>query len=231
MNGNLYLCAMLISYTEENYLKAIFSLSRVYNEQEVSTNQISEHLKNKAASVTDMLKRLSDKKLIDYKPYRGVKLTEKGKKTAVKVIRKHRLWEVFLVEKLNFKWDEVHDIAEQLEHINSDELIEKLDNFLGRPKADPHGDPIPDASGKFYASKSVPLSGAPHKSVLIVTGVNDHSKEFLQYLSNSGIKLGDHLKIETSNNYDQSIRIKINNKQALFLSEKAASNILVEVRS
>jgi DtxR family transcriptional regulator, Mn-dependent transcriptional regulator len=222
---------MLISYTEENYLKAIFSLSRVYNEQEVSTNQISEHLKNKAASVTDMLKRLADKKLIDYKPYRGVKLTEKGKKTAVKVIRKHRLWEVFLVDKLNFKWDEVHDIAEQLEHINSDELIEKLDLFLGRPKADPHGDPIPDASGKFYTNKSIPLSGALPKNTLIMTGVNDHSKEFLQYLSHSGIKLGDHLKIETSNNYDGSLKIKINNKQILFLSEKAATNILVEVRS
>lgn len=222
---------MPFSFTEENYLKAIFSLSRLYNEQEVSTNQISEHLKNKAASVTDMLKRLSDKKLIDYKPYRGVKLTEKGKRTAVKVIRKHRLWEVFLVEKLNFKWDEVHDIAEQLEHINSDELIEKLDHFLGRPKADPHGDPIPDASGKFYASRSVPLSDASLKTILIVTGVNDHSKEFLQYLSNSGIKLGDHFKIEAKNSYDGSVKIKINNRQPLFLSEKVASNILVEVRS
>jgi DtxR family transcriptional regulator, Mn-dependent transcriptional regulator len=222
---------MPFSFTEENYLKAIFALGRLHNEQEVSTNQISEHLKNKAASVTDMLKRLSDKKLIDYKPYRGVKLTEKGKKTAVKVVRKHRLWEVFLVEKLNFKWDEVHDIAEQLEHINSDELIEKLDHFLGRPKSDPHGDPIPDASGRFYANKSVPLSGAPQKTALTVTGVNDHSKEFLQYISNSGIRLGDQLKIEVSNEYDGSLKVKINSKQSLFLSEKAAANILVEVRS
>jgi DtxR family transcriptional regulator, Mn-dependent transcriptional regulator len=222
---------MLISYTEENYLKAIFSLSRSFNEQGVSTNQISDHLKNKAASVTDMLKRLSDKKLIDYKPYKGVKLTEKGKKTAVKVIRKHRLWEVFLVEKLNFKWDEVHDIAEQLEHIHSDELIEKLDQFLGKPKADPHGDPIPDASGRFYATKSVALLNADRKGNLIVTGVNDHSKEFLQFLSNSGIKLGDSLKVESVNDYDHSLKIKINNKHTLFLSDKAASNILVEVRS
>jgi DtxR family Mn-dependent transcriptional regulator len=135
------------------------------------------------------------------------------------------------VEKLNFKWDEVHDIAEQLEHINSDELIEKLDNFLGKPKADPHGDPIPDASGKFHAAKSVSLSSVPQKNNVIVTGVNDHSREFLQFLSNSGIKLGDFLKIEASNAYDHSLKIKINNKQVLFLSDKVASNILVEVRS
>ena len=221
---------MLVSYTEENYLKAIFALSRLYNDAEVSTNQISDHLKNKAASVTDMLKRLSDKKLIDYRPYKGVKLTEKGKKTAVKVIRKHRLWEVFLVEKLNFKWDEVHDIAEQLEHVDSDKLIEKLDNFLGKPKADPHGDPIPDASGKFSVQRSVALSDAPKRSVLIVTGVSDHSTEFLQFLSNSGISLGNQLKIEEQNSYDRSITIKINNKRSLFLSHKAASNILVEIK-
>jgi len=187
---------MLVSYTEENYLKAIFALSRLYNEQEVSTNQISDHLKNKAASVTDMLKRLADKKLIDYRPYKGVKLTDKGKKAAIKVIRKHRLWEVFLVEKLKFKWDEVHDIAEQLEHIQSDDLIQKLDNYLGNPKSDPHGDPIPDASGKFFAQKSIALSAAAKKSVLVVTGVSDHSVEFLQFLSNSGISLGYQLKIK-----------------------------------
>lgn len=221
---------MLVSYTEENYLKAIFALSRLYNEQEVSTNQISDHLKNKAASVTDMLKRLADKKLIDYKPYKGVKLTDKGKKAAIKVVRKHRLWEVFLVEKLNFKWDEVHDIAEQLEHIDSDKLIEKLDNFLGKPKADPHGDPIPDASGKFGVQKSIALSEAQQKNVLIVTGVNDHSSEFLKFLSGSGIGLGDHLKIEESNSYDKSLKIKINNKRSLFLSHKVAENILVETK-
>lgn len=221
---------MLVSNTEENYLKAIFALSRVYNDQEVSTNQISDHLKNKAASVTDMLKRLADKKLIDYKPYKGVKLTEKGKKTAVKVIRKHRLWEVFLVEKLNFRWDEVHDIAEQLEHVDSDKLIERLDNFLGKPKSDPHGDPIPDASGKFGIQRSVALSEAHLKNNLIVTGVNDHSSEFLKFLSGSGIGLGDHLKIEDINNYDGSLRIKVNNKRSLFLSQKAAENILVEIK-
>ncbi len=221
---------MLVSYTEENYLKAIYALSRLYSDSEVSTNQISDHLKNKAASVTDMLKKLSDKKLIDYKPYKGVKLTDKGKKTAIKVIRKHRLWEAFLVEKLKFKWDEVHDIAEQLEHIQSDELIQKLDNFLGNPKYDPHGDPIPDATGKFSVQRSITLSSAKQKNTLIVTGVSDHSSEFLKYLSNSGIALGDNLKIEESNAYDRSLKIKVNNKHSLFLSHKAASNILVEIK-
>lgn len=222
---------MEISFTEENYLKAIFSLSRLYNDAEVSTNQISEHLNNKAASVTDMLKRLAEKKFIDYKPYKGVKLTEKGRRTAVKIVRKHRLWEVFLVEKLKFKWDEVHEIAEQLEHINSDDLIEKLDLFLGRPKFDPHGDPIPDANGKFYAQKSFALSEAMPKQVVIVTGVSDHSTQFLQYLSQSGIGLGDHLKVEEINQYDQSLKVKINRNQSLFLSHKVGLNILVEVKS
>lgn len=221
---------MLVSYTEENYLKAIYALSRLYSDAEVSTNQISDHLKNKAASVTDMLKKLSDKKLIDYKPYKGVKLTDKGKKTAIKVIRKHRLWEAFLVEKLKFKWDEVHEIAEQLEHIQSDELIQKLDNFLGNPKCDPHGDPIPDSTGKFSVQRSVALSSAKQKNSLVVTGVSDHSSEFLKYLSNSGIALGDNLKIEESNTYDKSLKIKVNNKHSLFLSHKAASNILVEIK-
>lgn len=222
---------MSISFTEENYLKAIFSIAHTFNVNEVSTNQISEHLNNKAASVTDMLKRLAEKKFIDYKPYKGVKLTEKGKKTAIKIVRKHRLWEVFLVEKLNFKWDEVHDIAEQLEHINSDELIEKLDVFLGKPKSDPHGDPIPDANGKFNIKKSFALSSATQKQNLIVTGVTDHSTHFLQYLSGSGIGLGDHIKIEQINEYDSSITVRLNKTKSLFLSHKAASQILVEVKS
>ncbi len=222
---------MSISFTEENYLKAIFSLSHLYNHAEVSTNQISDHLNNKAASVTDMLKRLAEKKYIDYKPYKGVKLTEKGRKTAVKVVRKHRLWEVFLVEKLNFKWDEVHEIAEQLEHIDSDELIEKLDVFLGKPKFDPHGDPIPDASGKFYTSKSIALSKASKKQILVIAGVTDHSTNFLQFLSNSGISLGDHLKIDELNPYDNSLTVRINKSKTMFLSHKVASNILVELKS
>jgi len=221
---------MVISYTEENYLKAIYTLSHEAEGEGVTTNSISGHLKNKAATVTDMLKRLGEKKLIDYKPYQGVKLTDKGKRTAVKVIRKHRLWESFLVQKLNFRWDEVHDIAEQLEHINSDELIEKLDAFLGKPKFDPHGDPIPDANGRFFSQKTIPLSELKKKDQVTVCGVSDHSKSFLQFLSNSGLHLGDVLKIEDQNDYDRSLKVKINNKHSLFLSHKAASNILVELK-
>ncbi len=222
---------MVISFTEENYLKAIYTLSNQYDWVEVSTNQISAHLKNKAATVTDMLKRLSEKKLIAYKPYQGVKLTDKGKRTAITVVRKHRLWEVFLVDKLNFKWDEVHDIAEQLEHIHSDELIEKLDDFLGRPKSDPHGDPIPDANGKFSNKRSILLSSGVKKGSYVVTGVTDHSTSYLQYLTQLGISLGFQLKIEEINEYDQSLKIKINNKQSNFISHKAASHLLVEQRS
>lgn len=219
---------MIISYTEENYLKAIYTLSNESEGQGVSTNRISEHLNNKAATVTDMLKRLADKKLIDYKPYKGVKLSEKGRRAAVKVIRKHRLWEVFLVEKLKFKWDEVHEIAEQLEHINSDDLIEKLDLFLGRPRFDPHGDPIPDNNGKFFNQKSVSLLQIMHKKQVVFCGVSDHSKSFLQYISGVNLNIGDALFVEEVNNYDQSVKIKINSGKTIFLSAKAASNILVE---
>src|SRR5688500_18567354 len=158
------------SFTEENYLKAIFKLLEG-DDEAVTTNAIAEKMNTRAASVTDMLKKLSEKKLINYKKYQGVTLTSSGKKIALNIIRKHRLWEVFLVEKLNFKWDEVHDIAEQLEHINSDTLIERIDKFLNYPKFDPHGDPIPDINGKFQSNKSVLVSELKLNSVGIMTGV------------------------------------------------------------
>ncbi|MGZ3885167.1 MAG: metal-dependent transcriptional regulator [Bacteroidia bacterium] len=220
---------MGFSFTEENYLKAIYKLSQ--DGAEVTTNAISAHLKNKAATVTDMLKRLAEKKLIAYKPYQGVKLTEKGRRAAVKVIRKHRLWEVFLVDKLKFKWDEVHEIAEQLEHIHSDELIEKLDAFLGRPKSDPHGDPIPDENGRFSGRRSIPFSTGDRKKIYIATGVSDHSAEYLRYLTQLGVGLGDQLKIEDVNDYDQSFKIRINKKEQVFISHKAAMHLLVEQKS
>lgn len=219
---------MILSYTEENYLKAIYKLGED-NHIEVSTNEIAARIENKAATVTEMLKRLSEKKLISYQRYKGVRLTEKGKKTALSVIRKHRLWEVFLVEKLHFKWDEVHDIAEQLEHIQSDALIEKLDHFLGQPKFDPHGDPIPDMHGHISHSKSQPLIEFNKKGKYILTGVVDHSSKFLQFLSQMKLKLGDELYIESMNDYDQSYKILINKKQSEFLSKQVASNILVQL--
>jgi DtxR family Mn-dependent transcriptional regulator len=220
---------MEISYTEENYLKAIYSISIAGGEGEATTNRLSEHLNNKAASVTDMLKRLAEKKLINYRRYRGVELTSKGERVALKIIRKHRLWEVFLLEKLKFTWDEVHDIAEQLEHIQSDELMNRLDEFLGKPKFDPHGDPIPDSNGNFYQTKARPLSQFSKKGSFVFTGVGEHSKAFLQYLSSIGLKIGDVLRVQSVNAFDHSYMVRTH-KVPLFLSSQVASNILVEVK-
>lgn len=214
------------SFTEENYLKAIYKLS-LAADGAASTNQIAAQVNTKAATVTDMLKKLSEKKLIIYHKYQGVTLSDKGRKIAINIVRKHRLWEVFLVEKLNFKWDEVHDIAEQLEHIKSDELVDELDKFLDFPKFDPHGDPIPDKNGKISVLKSMPLAGMKQKGKYIFTGVEDHSKSFLQYISKTGISLGDTLHLLEVNDYDKSIVVSVKNRQ-LFLSAEAAKNILVE---
>ncbi|WP_243389180.1 metal-dependent transcriptional regulator, partial [Flavobacterium psychrophilum] len=139
-----------MTFSEENYLKTIYHLTTI-SDSEVSTNAIAEKMETKASSVTDMLKKLSEKDLINYKKYQGVSLTETGSLSAKMIVRKHRLWEVFLVEKLDFPWDEVHDIAEQLEHIKSEKLINKLDDFLGNPTEDPHGDPIPNANGQIIS--------------------------------------------------------------------------------
>jgi DtxR family Mn-dependent transcriptional regulator len=217
------------SFTEENYLKAIYKLI----EQEgdvVTTNAIAEKMSTKAASVTDMLKKLSDKKLINYQKYQGVTLTSKGEKVALTIIRKHRLWEMFLVEKLDFKWDEVHDVAEQLEHINSDKLIEEIDKFLNYPKVDPHGDPIPDAKGKLNIPKSHLLSKFKKNDVCIMTGVVDHSAAFLQYLDRSGIALGSEIKIKEIIEFDRSLQITINKGASIFISNDVAKNILVIIK-
>lgn len=213
------------SFTEENYLKAIYKLI----EQEgdvVTTNSIAEKMNTKPASVTDMLKKLSDKKLINYKKYKGVTLSQKGEKVALNIIRKHRLWEMFLVEKLDFKWDEVHDVAEQLEHINSDKLVEQIDKFLNYPKVDPHGDPIPDAKGKLNVSKSKLLSTFSKNDQCVMTGVVDHTTAFLQYLDKSGIALGHEIKIKDIVEFDHSLQIAINKSSTIFISNEVAKNIL-----
>lgn len=215
------------SFTEENYLKAIYKLIE-HNGDPVSTNAIAEKLNTKAASVTDMLKRLADKKLIHYQKYQGVTLKEKGEKIALSIIRKHRLWEMFLVEKFNFKWDEVHEVAEQLEHINSDKLVDQLDKFLNFPKTDPHGDPIPDANGKLKVSKSNPLSEMGLGSTCTIIGVVDHSPSFLRFLDDSGISLQNEIRIKNKVEFDQSLEITINRKRTLFISNHIAKNILVQ---
>lgn len=214
------------THSEENYLKAIWKLTEQSGES-VSTNAIAAAVNTRAASVTDMLKKLSDKKLIRYQPYKGVTLTKEGGRVAVEIVRKHRLWEVFLVEQLGFKWDEVHDIAEQLEHIRSEALTEKLDSFLGFPKVDPHGDPIPDKSGKISGPQNMPLSQLGEGKKGIMTGVADHTPVFLRFLDKQGIRLGDTLEIKEANEYDQSLEVSVNAGKKIHLSHEAAKNILI----
>ena len=214
------------SFTEENYLKAIYHLSDQSNSG-VSTNAIAEVTNTKAASVTDMLKKLADKKLINYIKYQGVTLTEVGLKAALNIIRKHRLWEVFLVEKLGFKWDEVHDIAEELEHINSAVLIERLDNFLGNPAADPHGDPIPDRTGNFLHKKLVKVSEMKQGQAGTISGVNEHSSVFLKHLEKLGLTLGTKIIIAELVEFDGSISLAVDEKKEITISREVAKNILV----
>lgn len=216
----------MISFTEENYIKAIYKLIEKSGST-ASTNAISAKMSTKAASVTDMLKKLFTKKLINYQKYKGVTLTKNGEKLALNIIRKHRLWEMFLVEKLDFKWDEVHDVAEQLEHVDSDKLIEQIDKFLNFPKFDPHGDPIPDAKGRLSQQKSQLLSKFNKSDICIMTGVVDHSTAFLQHLDQLGISLGNEIKINDVVLFDHSLQITINKKSKIFISNDVAKNILV----
>ncbi len=215
------------SFTEENYLKAIYKIAEKNDNEGVSTNEIAFAMSTKAASVTDMLKKLADKSLIDYKKYQGVKLTSKGEKVAVDIIRKHRLWELFLVDKLGFKWDEVHDIAEQLEHIQSDELIDRLDSYLDFPKYDPHGDPIPNKSGIFASKKMLDLFEMPVGFKGQISGVSDHSPVFLKHLEKIGITLGVEIKVEDKNQFDNSFCISVANADPIFISKEVTKNLLV----
>jgi DtxR family Mn-dependent transcriptional regulator len=216
-----------MTFSEENYLKTIYHLTTI-SESEVSTNAISEMMETKASSVTDMLRKLSEKSLVNYKKYQGVSLTEKGKLTAKMIVRKHRLWEVFLVDKLDFSWDEVHDIAEQLEHIKSEQLINKLDDFLGNPTEDPHGDPIPDANGQIINTEKHLLSELFENQSGICVGVKDTSSEFLKYLDKQEISLGSKIEILGKESFDLSLKIKLNGSE-LTISNKIASNIFVKV--
>lgn len=216
----------MYTFSEENYLKAIFHLERTYP-LGVSTNALAEQMEAKASSVTDMMKRLSEKKLVVYKKYQGVKLSKTGKETAVEVIRKHRLWEVFLVDKLGFAWDEVHEIAEQLEHIKSEKLISELDKFLGFPKKDPHGDPIPDAKGNIIVAEKVLLSELKIGESGICVGVKDSSTEFLQYLDKNDIALGKEITVLEKESFDQSMLIKLNENE-LKISNAISSNLYIK---
>ena len=213
------------SQAEENYLKAIFKLSGT-EKCSVSTNAIAEELQTKASSVSDMVKKLSEKDLINYIKYQGVSLTKVGLSLAVHIVRKHRLWEVFLVNHLNFKWDEVHDIAEQLEHIKSPELVARLDAFLEHPNYDPHGDPIPNEKGEFPKSTAIPLSELALSSKGKVVAVEMDEPSFLKYLDKLNISIGTQLAVLELNDFDNSIDIKIDNVQR-HISLDVAKNILV----
>ena len=216
-----------MTFSEENYLKTIYHLTTI-SESEVSTNAIAEMMETKASSVTDMLKKLSEKDLVNYKKYQGVSLTDSGKLTAKMIVRKHRLWEVFLVEKLDFSWDEVHEIAEQLEHIKSEQLINRLDDFLGNPTEDPHGDPIPDANGQIVKTEKQLLSELSENQYGICVGVKDTSSEFLKYLDKQGISLGSKIEIMGKESFDLSLKIRLNARE-LTISNKIASNLFVKM--
>ncbi|WP_456377171.1 metal-dependent transcriptional regulator [Lutibacter sp.] len=216
----------MLSQTEENYLKAIYSIG-LSNAKNANTTLISERLKTKPSSVTDMIKKLAEKELINYEKYKGVTLTHSGKKIAVGIVRKHRLWEVFLVNNLNFNWDEVHDIAEQLEHIKSETLVDRLEKFLDYPKHDPHGDPIPDENGNIAHHKKIMLSSVEVDNKCIVIGVKDSSSSFLKFLNNANIKLGSVLTVISKEEFDKSIHIK-NNNLSISLSYQISKNLFVK---
>ncbi len=216
----------MMTLSEENYLKAIYHISDMC-EGGISTNAIAERMNTKASSVTDMIKKLSEKGLLHYKRYKGSELTEEGKLVAANIIRKHRLWEVFLVEKLNFTWDEVHDVAEQLEHIKSEKLIDQLDEFLGFPKRDPHGDPIPDKDGNVSDHADVLLATLNANDKGIIVGVKDSSSSFLKYLDKQGIALGKKVKVIDKEPFDNSMTIRIK-KEEFMISQQIANNIYIK---
>jgi DtxR family transcriptional regulator, Mn-dependent transcriptional regulator len=219
---------MINSYTEENYLKAIYHLSND-DGSVVTTNRISETINTTPASVSDMLKKLADKKLISYIKYQGATLTDSGRRAATSIIRKHRLWEVFLVEKLGFKWDEVHDIAEELEHINSTELVNRLDEFLGFPKSDPHGDPIPDTEGNFHHKQLTKVSKLTVGQKGTISGVSEHSAIFLQFLEKTGLTLGAVISIKEVMEFDGSVILLIDDSKEVTISREVAKHILVVI--
>ncbi|MDC6383792.1 metal-dependent transcriptional regulator [Flagellimonas taeanensis] len=212
--------------SEENYLKAIFHLGNG-EAGSISTNAIAEQMETKPSSVTDMAKKLAEKGLVHYKKYQGISLTDDGTRTALSIIRKHRLWEVFLVKKLDFTWDEVHEVAEQLEHIKSEKLIDKIDALLDFPKYDPHGDPIPTKDGKFMERDKQLLSEMPIHAQGVCVGVKDSSAPFLKFLDKNKIALGNTIKILDKEDFDQSLQIQMEGRE-LRISHQIASNLYVK---
>lgn len=214
---------MKLSVSEENYIKAVYHLQVVHHQ--VSSTLLAEAVQTKAASVTDMLKKLHAKKIVHYQPYKNFTLTETGNKLALEIIRKHRLWEFFLVNKLGFQWDQVHDIAEELEHISSKELVTKLDNYLDYPSFDPHGDPIPNSKGKMTELKQSSLIEIPLKKTATVSYIKDQSSSMLDLLKHYQIRIGTRLKLVKRFDFDGSVEIKIEKLPDAVLSSVVAQNI------
>lgn len=219
---------MNFTISEENYLKAIFHLQE--KEGTVTTNALAEKLQTKPASVTDMMKKLNAKKLLHYKPYYGFSLSTEGKKIALFIVRRHRLWEFFLSEKLKFGWNEVHLLAEELEHVSSKQLIDRLDQFLGYPPFDPHGDPIPDSKGRIKNLHKLSLLELGFNQPAEVRQVTNQSKEMLEILEHKNIGIGTKLEVKRRFGFDQSIELKIKNT-TVTISEQLAKNILVTYES
>ncbi len=216
---------MKLSESEENYIKSIYTLQS--KTEKVNTNSLAGYLNTAAASVTDMLKKLKSKKLLEYKRYYGFRLNEAGNKEALKIIRRHRLWEFFLVSKLGMEWDEVHAIAEELEHVSSIDLIKKLDQYLGQPKIDPHGDPIPDEKGDVAELKQVALNDFSLKKNGIVSSVSSQTNEMMKMLNHYGIGIGSQIKVLKAFDFDDSLQVKISKQPAFVISSRFAQNIFV----
>jgi DtxR family Mn-dependent transcriptional regulator len=216
------------SQTEENYLKAIYKLAEAEPEMAgVSTNRIAAALETRAASVTDMMRRLADKGLLAYERYRGVQLTAEGQRLALLTIRKHRLWEVFLVQQLNFNWDEVHEVAEELEHVQSPLLMRRLDAFLGFPVLDPHGDPIPSEDGAIRRPTHRLLADLKAGEQGVLAAVKNTSAPFLQYLDKVGLQLGAQLEVLDKVEFDNSFELRINQTSTALISAEVSRNLFV----
>jgi DtxR family Mn-dependent transcriptional regulator len=215
---------MKFTTSEENYLKNIYHL-QVMHDKKVSASMLSETVNTRAASVTDMLKKLHKKKLLHYEPYKHFHLTETGNRAAIEIIRKHRLWEFFLVNILKFKWDEVHEIAEELEHVSSTELVIRLEQFLGFPSFDPHGDPIPNSKGKMPEQEQLSLEALPLKQAATVSYIRDQRIAMMDILAHYQIKIGSRLKVIRRFDFDESIEIKVDKQPAATISKQVAANI------
>lgn len=216
-----------LTFTEENYLKAIYSIQDNNKSGAVSVNEIAERMQTRPATVTDMLRKLSEKSLIHYEKYKKVQLTKAGTDQALQIVRKHRLWETFLHNKLNFSWHEVHEVAEQLEHIHSQMLIDRLDEYLNYPQFDPHGDPIPNAKGELPSSSTLLLAETEAARQCVIVAVKDTSTAFLQQLERLGLQIGTKIKTLERMPYDNSLMIKTTGAAGIMLSEKIARNIIV----